>query len=158
MQEVSKEVVEKARERLIQELKEFATGGIHSGWKESALALISDLEAGRPANIGGRIFSEFLDGAIESAGVKLYSSEYQSIYKQLTAGSQEQSRKGQVRTLELVVLETLPTGETVEQILECNGIVHRRCVDKVSRDAEGNIIFVEEVSRQELGPCNGKHS
>jgi len=74
--------------------------------------------------------------------------------------SQEQPRPSLYRTIERVVLETLPTGESVEQLIECNGITHRRCVDKVSYDAEGNIIFAESVpdATVELGPCDKNHA
>jgi hypothetical protein len=74
--------------------------------------------------------------------------------------SQEQLRPPRHRTIERVVLETLPTGESVERLLECNGVTHRRCVDKVSYDADGNIIYAEQLPREELGSCDcdGKHS
>jgi len=157
MQEANKEIVEKIRKRFIQELREFSLGSVHPDLKESALTLVADIEAGQPTIIGGRIFSELLDGAIEYVGVKLYSPEYHSIYKQLTVESQEQPKPPRHRTIERVVLETLPTGESIEQLLECDGISHRRCVDKVSYGADGNITFVEQISREELCPCDKKH-
>ncbi len=71
---------------------------------------------------------------------------------------QEQPKPPQHRTIEWVVLETLPTGENIEQVIECNGITHRRCVDKISYDKDGGIAFVEHLSREEVGPCDKKHS
>lgn len=70
----------------------------------------------------------------------------------------EAPRPPRYRTIERVVLEKLPGGEVVERLLECNGIQHRRCVDKVSYDANDNIVFVEQISREELGECDGKHN
>jgi hypothetical protein len=81
--EVSKDLVDKVRATLIKELREFSEGDVAPEVKQNTLELVADLEAGRPAAFGGRIFPEYLDGAIEKSGVKLYSPEYQSIRKQL---------------------------------------------------------------------------
>lgn len=66
-------------------------------------------------------------------------------------------RPPRFRTIERVVIETLPSGESIEEVLECNGHHHRRCVDKVTYDAQGEIAYVEQLSRVELGTCNNAH-
>ena len=61
--------------------------------------------------------------------------------------------KPQVTTLHREVLETLSDGGKKEKVLECNGIRHRRCVDIVYYDAEGEVRFADEVSKKDLGLC-----
>ena len=70
----------------------------------------------------------------------------------------ETERPARFRTIERVVLEVLPTVESVEQVIECNGEHHRRCVDKVTYASNGDIDFVEQLSREELGECDHNHS
>jgi hypothetical protein len=72
-------------------------------------------------------------------------------------GVESSERPPRFRTIEKKVIETLPTGESVEEVLECNGLQHRRCVDKVTYDSSGEIVFVDQLSRVELGPCNHSH-
>ncbi|MBU4284668.1 hypothetical protein KKF60_02540 [Patescibacteria group bacterium] len=62
------------------------------------------------------------------------------------------------RTIKLEVLETHEDGSKTERVLECNGLLHRRCVDKVFYGENDEIIFVDQLSREELGPCDCKHS
>jgi hypothetical protein len=62
------------------------------------------------------------------------------------------------RTIKLEVLETNEDGSKTERVLECNGLLHRRCVDKVFYDKNGKIEFVDQLSREELGPCDCKNS
>ena len=69
-----------------------------------------------------------------------------------------ETSKSPSRTLERRILETLPTGEEIEEVIECNGINHRRCVDKVSYGADGEIEYVDEISKEDLGPCDKNHS
>ena len=62
------------------------------------------------------------------------------------------------RTIENEILEVHEDGSQTERTLECNGYLHRRCVDKVFYDEKGEITFAEQLSREELGPCDDKHS
>jgi len=62
------------------------------------------------------------------------------------------------RTIELEILETHEDGSKTERVLECDGFLHRRCIDKIFYDENGKIIFAEQLSREELGPCDCKHS
>jgi len=55
------------------------------------------------------------------------------------------------------VLEVHADGSKTHKTLECNGHTHRRCVDVISYDESGNITFVEELSREDEGACDGKH-
>ena len=57
------------------------------------------------------------------------------------------------RTIEDEVLETHEDGSKTHRVIECNGILHQRCVDKISYDKDGEITFVDQLSREELGPC-----
>ncbi|MDP2930692.1 MAG: hypothetical protein Q8N56_03765 [bacterium] len=62
------------------------------------------------------------------------------------------------RTIECEILETHEDGSRTERVLECDGSLHRRCVDKVFDGENGEVLFAEQLSREELGPCDGKHS
>jgi hypothetical protein len=55
------------------------------------------------------------------------------------------------QTVEHTVRERLPGGDVVEQAIEDNGRTQRRCVDKVSYGTAGEVIFAEQLSREELG-------
>lgn len=70
----------------------------------------------------------------------------------------ENEKPARYRTIERIIKEILPTGESVEEVIECNGKHHRRCVDKITYDANGDIDFVEQLFRVELGECNHNHS
>ncbi|MCA9363768.1 hypothetical protein KC727_00930 [Candidatus Kaiserbacteria bacterium] len=70
----------------------------------------------------------------------------------------EGEKPARFRTIEKIVKETLPTGESIEEVVECNGKHHRRCVDKITYDSNGDIDFVEQLSREELGACDRSHS
>lgn len=70
----------------------------------------------------------------------------------------EREKPARYRTVDRKINETLPTGESVEEVVECNGTYHRRCVDKVTYNANGDIDFVEQLSREELGECDRSHS
>jgi hypothetical protein len=61
------------------------------------------------------------------------------------------------RTIKLEVLEIHEDGSKTERVLECNGLLHRRCVDIVFYDKNGEIEFVNQLSREELGPCDCRH-
>lgn len=67
----------------------------------------------------------------------------------------EKQETPRFKTIEHTVVEILPTGEKIEEVIECNGVTHRRCVDKVTYDAEGQIDFVEQLSREEGRECGG---
>ena len=45
-----------------------------------------------------------------------------------------------------------------EKVLECNGENHRVCLDEISYDPEGNIVFAEQISKRDAGRCGGGHS
>lgn len=62
------------------------------------------------------------------------------------------------RTIENEILEIHEDGSQTERALECNGHLHRCCVDMIFYDENKRIIFAEQLSREELGPCDGKHS
>lgn len=62
------------------------------------------------------------------------------------------------RTIEREIIETLPTGESIERVVECNGENHRQCVDEITYDADGGIEYVDQLSRDELGQCDHQHS
>lgn len=61
------------------------------------------------------------------------------------------------RTIKLEILETHEDGSKTERVLECNGLLHRRCVDKVFYDKNGEIEFVDQLSREELVSCDCKN-
>jgi hypothetical protein len=60
---------------------------------------------------------------------------------------ESQEKPARYRTIERKILETLPSGESLEEVLECNGTHHRREID-----------FVDQMSREELGECDHSHS
>ncbi len=67
-------------------------------------------------------------------------------------------RPSRYRTIGSETVEPLKDGTETLRVVECNGILHRRCVDKISYNDKGEIIFADQLSREELGPCDGKHS
>jgi hypothetical protein len=73
-------------------------------------------------------------------------------------GKEGVERKPRYRTISSEVIEPLKDGTETVRVVECNGVNHRRCVDKISYDEKGEIIFADQLSREELGPCDGQHS
>ena len=67
-------------------------------------------------------------------------------------------RPPRYRTMASEVIEPLKDGTETVRVVECNGLHHRRCVDKISYNDKGEIIFADQLSREELGPCDGKHA
>ena len=67
-------------------------------------------------------------------------------------------RPPKYRTIEREVLEIYEDGSKKERALECNGKLHRRCVDIISYDHNGEVTYADQLSREELGECNGTHS
>jgi len=67
-------------------------------------------------------------------------------------------RQPRYRTIEDEVLKVHEDGSKTHRVLECNGVLHRRCVDVISYDEKGEPIFADQLSREELGPCDGKHA
>jgi hypothetical protein len=67
-------------------------------------------------------------------------------------------RPPKYRTIMDEVLEVHEDGSKTHRVLECNGHIHRRCVDRISYDEKGQVTFVDELSREEEGPCDGNHS
>jgi hypothetical protein len=62
------------------------------------------------------------------------------------------------RTLEHEVLEKFEDGSEKIREVECNGLKHRQCVDVWSYNAAGDVIGFDQISQEDLGPCDGKHS
>ena len=58
------------------------------------------------------------------------------------------------RTISSEILEARKDGDETIRVVECNNIRHRRCVDKISYDEHDQIIFADQLSREELGPCD----
>ena len=67
-------------------------------------------------------------------------------------------RPPKYRNIGRELIEEGTDGSRTERVLECNGIQHRRCVDKMFYDEAGEVIFADQLSREELGPCDGKHA
>lgn len=67
-------------------------------------------------------------------------------------------RPPRFRTIEDVVLEVHEDGSKTHRVIECNGLSHRRCVDLISYNEKGEPFFADQLSREELGSCDGKHS
>ena len=77
-------------------------------------------------------------------------------------------RPPRYRTISSEIVEPLKDGIETVRVVECNGAHHRRCVDRISYkindkceieiDDEGkkNIIFADQLSREELGACDCK--
>ncbi len=61
------------------------------------------------------------------------------------------------RTVEQEILEMHEDGSRTERVLECNGNLHRRCVDRIFYGENGEVVFADQLSREELGPCDGEH-
>lgn len=62
------------------------------------------------------------------------------------------------KTIKTEVLEVLPDGSKKELSISCNGKMHRKCIDVVSYDENGEVTFADELSREEDGTCDGNHS
>lgn len=60
-------------------------------------------------------------------------------------------------TIQNEILEIREDGSKIERALECNNLLHRRCVDEISYDEKGTIIYADQLSREELGPCDCEH-
>lgn len=75
-----------------------------------------------------------------------------------TEGQENRERPSRHRTIEHEILETHADGSKTERALECNGQLHRCCVDKVWYDENGKIVFVDNLSRDELGSCDDAHA
>jgi hypothetical protein len=75
-----------------------------------------------------------------------------------TKSREKKEKVPDYRTVKTEILENHGDGSRTEQILECNGQLHRCCVDKVFYNNRGKIEFVDEISRNESGPCDGNHS
>ena len=71
--------------------------------------------------------------------------------------SVETERLARYRTVEQEILETHEDGSKTERVLECNGSLHRRCIDKIFYGENGEVVFADQLSREELGPCDGEH-
>ena len=72
--------------------------------------------------------------------------------------SENIERPPRYHTITNDILEVYEDGSITERVFECNGFLHRRCVDKIFYGEKGEIAFAEQLSREELGPCDGKHS
>lgn len=67
-------------------------------------------------------------------------------------------RSPRYRTIEREVLEAQEDGSKTERWVECNGLTHRGSVQKIFAGERGEFDYVEEISRTDLGPCDGNHS
>lgn len=67
-------------------------------------------------------------------------------------------RTPRYRAIEREVLEIHEDGSQTERVLECNGLHHRRCIDKIFYDESGEVVSADQVSREELGACDGNHA
>ena len=67
-------------------------------------------------------------------------------------------RPPRYRTILSEIIEERRDGMETVRVVECNGVLHRRCVDKISYDENGGITFVDQLSREELESCDGNHS
>ena len=72
--------------------------------------------------------------------------------------SRETIRLPEYRVIKREVLGAHWDGSKTERSLECNGLLHRRCIDKTFFNEKGEVTFAEQLSREELGPCDKKHS
>ena len=73
---------------------------------------------------------------------------------QKTESNESAERPPRYRTIASEVIEPLKDGTETVRVVECNGIRHRRCVDKISYNDKSEIIFVDQLSREELGACD----
>ncbi|MEK7178897.1 MAG: hypothetical protein AAB727_01425 [Patescibacteria group bacterium] len=72
---------------------------------------------------------------------------------------EEEEKPPRYRTIQREILEKSEDGLVVkEKVLECNGENHRVCLDEISYDPEGNIVFAEQISKRDAGRCGGGHS
>jgi ABC-type nickel/cobalt efflux system permease component RcnA len=71
---------------------------------------------------------------------------------------ESKERPPRYRTIEDNVVETHADGSKTHHVLECNGHSHRRAIDRIFYDEDGNIIFDEEELREDAGPCDGNHA
>ena len=62
------------------------------------------------------------------------------------------------RTIAIEVLVPRKEGTEFIRVLECNGLHHRRCMEKASYNDKNEVIFADQLSREELGPCDGTHA
>jgi hypothetical protein len=67
-------------------------------------------------------------------------------------------RPSRYRTIERKVVEAHEDGSRTERWLECNGKTHRSSVQRIFPGERGEFDFVEEVSREESGSCDGEHN
>jgi hypothetical protein len=47
---------------------------------------------------------------------------------------------------------------TIESIVECDGYEHTRFKEQITYDAANNSSGFEELEREVIGPCDGKHA
>ena len=82
------------------------------------------------------------------------SEEFSNKPPQKIEHKESAERPRQYRTIGSEILEPRKDGTETVRVLECNDILHRRCVDRISYNERGEVIFAEQLSREELGPCN----
>jgi hypothetical protein len=80
------------------------------------------------------------------------------IPKNKPESNESAERTPRYRTIEREVLEEHEDGSKTERWLECNGKTHRGSVQRISPGGRGEFDYVDEISREDLGPCDGKHS
>ncbi len=72
--------------------------------------------------------------------------------------NENMERPPRFKTVRDEILQVHEDGSKTQRVLECNGIHHRICVDRIMYDEVGDIIGDEELSRGELTPCDGNHA
>ena len=82
------------------------------------------------------------------------SEEFSNKPAQKIERKENAERPPRYRTIESQILEPRKDGTETVRVLECNGLHHRRCVDRISYDDKGEIVFADQLSREELGSCN----
>lgn len=80
--EVSNQLIEDIREQLIKEI-ESAIPSFGEGWRQNARELVDNLRNYRQTIIGGRIFSEYLDGILNDNGIEPSDKRYSEIWRRL---------------------------------------------------------------------------
>ena len=73
-------------------------------------------------------------------------------------GNESMERPPRFKTVRDEILQMHEDGSKTQRVLECNGIHHRICVDRIMYDEVGDVIGDEELSRSELTPCDGNHA
>jgi len=72
--------------------------------------------------------------------------------------SPEKIENIELKIIELKILETHDDGSKTERRTMCNGSRHTRYTDKIFYGENGEVTACDQLSQEELGPCDCKHS